>query len=208
MGQTYSPASRRVPKQRRSRDLVRAILDATAKVLVEEGYDRASTNRIAKVAGVSVGSLYQYFPNKQALVMALAAEHADEQIGALAAALRTLGDAPVHVAVATFVQAMIDAHRQEPELHVAMVQQVLHVGLKPMIAIQGRARDMVRTWLVVHRDQILPTDLDAASYLLVTTVEAVIHSAILDDPRRLDDPSLQRELVAMLLRYLGCEAEI
>lgn len=62
---------RKLPKQERSRVTVEAILDATALVLVREGYDRASTKRVAGVAGVSIGSLYQYFPNKESLVAAL-----------------------------------------------------------------------------------------------------------------------------------------
>ena len=53
---------------------VEAILDATARVLVREGYARTSTNRVAAVAGVSIGSLYQYFPNKESLVAALVAD--------------------------------------------------------------------------------------------------------------------------------------
>lgn len=59
---------RRKPRQSRSRATVDAILQATAQVLVRDGYQKATTNRIAERAGVSVGTLYQYFPNKDALV--------------------------------------------------------------------------------------------------------------------------------------------
>jgi hypothetical protein len=55
--------------QKRSRVTVDALLEATARILIREGFDKASTNRIAEVAGVSVGSLYQYFPNKEALIV-------------------------------------------------------------------------------------------------------------------------------------------
>jgi AcrR family transcriptional regulator len=66
---------RKSASQKRSRVTVDTLLEATARVLVKQGYDRASTNRIAATAGVSIGSLYQYFPNKEALVAALVARH-------------------------------------------------------------------------------------------------------------------------------------
>jgi AcrR family transcriptional regulator len=59
---------RKSAAQERSRATVDALVEATARILVKEGFDKASTNRIAAVAGVSIGSLYQYFPSKEALV--------------------------------------------------------------------------------------------------------------------------------------------
>jgi AcrR family transcriptional regulator len=182
--------------------LVDTILEATARVLKTEGYAGASTNRIAKVAGVSVGSLYQYFPNKDALVLALASAHADAMMDQLSHALLTLGAKPVAVAVPAYVRAMIDAHRVDPELHIALTPVAIGKGLDDVLALQGRARFLVRGWLKLHADDVLPRDHDAAAFLLVTTVEAVIHGAILDDPKRLEDRALERELVSMLLRYL------
>src|SRR3569623_1094019 len=66
---------RKYASQERSRATVAALVEATARILVAEGFDRASTNRIAEVAGVSIGSLYQYFPGKEALVLAVAERH-------------------------------------------------------------------------------------------------------------------------------------
>ena len=86
---------RKQPRQSRSKATVDAILDATARVLVEDGYDKLTTNRIATVAGVSIGSLYQYFPNKQAVVMAIADRHAVEMISLLSSTLAE-GRCPVH----------------------------------------------------------------------------------------------------------------
>ena len=59
---------RKPPKQQRSRATVEAFLAATARVLVREGYEKASTNRVAEVSGYGIGSLYEYFPNKESLV--------------------------------------------------------------------------------------------------------------------------------------------
>src|SRR5215468_11850194 len=69
---------RKSASQERSRLTVNTILEATTRVLVKEGYDKASTNKIAAVAGVSIGSLYQYFPSKEALVAAVIDRHTHE----------------------------------------------------------------------------------------------------------------------------------
>src|SRR5829696_5613487 len=80
MRSNTSTNPRKLPTQDRSKETVEAILQATALVLKREGYDRASTRRVAEVAGVSVGSLYQYFPNKESLVVALYNRHLHELI--------------------------------------------------------------------------------------------------------------------------------
>jgi AcrR family transcriptional regulator len=194
---------RKWPAQERSQRMVELLLQATTRVLVEEGYDAASTNRIARVAGVSVGSLYQYFPNKEALVLALAQQHAHKMVELLGRAAVELGQGPIEEAVAVFVRAMFAVHRVEPELHAALTQQVLHVGLGPFEEIHRTSVELVKAWLGLHRERLVPTDLDSAAWLCVTTVDAVVHAALLErDFRRLADPAIERELCAMLLRYL------
>ena len=71
---------RKQAAQARSRATVDALIEATARILVKEGFDKASTNRIAAKAGVSVGSLYQYFPSKEALVVAVMERHSSEPV--------------------------------------------------------------------------------------------------------------------------------
>src|SRR3954467_4230018 len=84
---------RKRASQERSRATVAALVEATARILVTEGFDKASTNRIAEVAGVSIGSLYQYFPSKEALVLAVAERHNGEisrVVGGVLAEIETL----------------------------------------------------------------------------------------------------------------------
>ena len=119
---------RKSASQERSRATVEALLDATARVLTREGYDRASTNRIAATAGVSVGSLYQYFPNKEALVAALVARHNREMLDLLRGALKEVASLDLATAIAKLVRAAVDAHRVDPALHRVFDEQVPRMG--------------------------------------------------------------------------------
>ena len=71
--ETSSVSSRKQPRQQRSAALVSAVLDAAVQVLTREGAARFTTARVAERAGVSIGSLYQYFPDKDAVMLALLA---------------------------------------------------------------------------------------------------------------------------------------
>src|SRR3954463_14779706 len=112
---------RKAPKQQRSKETVDVILAATARVLVKEGYDRASTNKIADAAGVSIGSLYQYFPTKEALVAAVIHRHMNEMMEVIQASFIRVASLPLAEAVRELVKVMIDAHRVEPKLHRVLV---------------------------------------------------------------------------------------
>src|SRR5215471_21205054 len=92
---------RRAPSQSRSRDTVEAIVEAAAQVFERHGYAAGTTNRIAERAGVSIGSLYQYFPNKDAIVMELARRHIAQLDEAASAGLQALvdHDPPLHDAL-------------------------------------------------------------------------------------------------------------
>jgi AcrR family transcriptional regulator len=193
---------RRNPIQKRSRDTVRAILEATARILVDDGLEAATTNRIAKDAGVSIGSLYQYFGSRDAIVAALAQQHADEMLALLTEHAGVIAVLSPKQAVEAFVAAMIRAHRTAPELHVALMQQLFSEGPAAIQAVHDPSRRIVRAWLEQNRERVRPTDLDAAAFLLTTTVEAAIHAQIIEDPSRLSDAAWERELVDLLLRYL------
>ena len=76
----HRPATmpRKLPKQDRSRVTIEAILEATTRILIEEGYDKANINWIVERARISIGSLYQYFPNEESLMAAPIEQHATE----------------------------------------------------------------------------------------------------------------------------------
>src|SRR5580692_6581184 len=119
---------RKNPSQERSRLTVDALLEATARILVREGFDKASTNRIAEVAGVSVGSLYQYFPGKEALVVAVIERHNQEIMQTVRGELADVASQPLQQGVRKLVAVAVKAHRVNPRLHRVLAEQIPRVG--------------------------------------------------------------------------------
>jgi AcrR family transcriptional regulator len=105
----HSRRRRKEPRQSRGRTTVDIILKATARVLLEDGYDAFTTKRVAQVAGVSIGSLYQYFPNKQALLVALVENHQQTRVEQLGRMISEL--APLEEAIPRYIEAMIETQR-------------------------------------------------------------------------------------------------
>lgn len=205
---------RKEPKQQRSLETRRRILDAAARVFAEHGYGAGTTNRIAAAAGLSIGSLYQYFPNKDAILLALVNEHVDRGIVALADRLGGAGAPrlgvgaddvvaePLDELLHQLVRATIDLHRDEPELHRVLFEE----GLRPPELLNRL--HALETWLVVATDQLLTAhpevrvaDTALAARLVVGTVESLVHRQVASrDPVPLD--RFEDEVVALLSRYL------
>jgi AcrR family transcriptional regulator len=193
-----------MPKQQRSKDTVDVILAATARVLVKEGFDRASTNRIAEQAGVSIGSLYQYFPSKEALVAALVERHIETMSEALQAEMHALADAPLAVAVRRMVTLMLDAHAIEPELHRVLNEQVPRVGrLHRVHEVEERMQKLGRVYFERRRAELRPgLDLDTAAFVVVQTIEALTHGAMTHGELAPSRDTLVEETTTLVMRYL------
>jgi AcrR family transcriptional regulator len=195
---------RRRPRQARAQATVEAIVKATSRVLVEEGYDRASTNRIAHAAGVSIGSLYQYFPSKEALVAALVENHVLRMREALDVALAV--DPPPALAdrAQLLVRGMMAAYRVDPQLHHVLCQEVPKVGeLTKVYGFEQHLAEVCRRFLFSVSERSRFTDVDRAVFLLVNAVPGVIRAAIQADPTAQNDGRLAEELTDMIVRYLA-----
>jgi AcrR family transcriptional regulator len=195
---------RKKPRQERSVATVDAILDATARVLCTTGYDRASTNRIALAAGVSVGSLYQYFPSKEALVAALAARHMAAMTALVKSKLAEASAAPMAAAVRTIITAMFEAHAVDPRLHKVLIEEVPRVGrLENLQGLEREVEVLVEALLEDRRSELRrTTNVQTMALLLVTVVEAATHAAVLAELEPSRSRAVADELTDMVLRYL------
>jgi AcrR family transcriptional regulator len=195
--------SRKTPKQARAQATVDAILTATAELLVELGYDRTTTNAIARRAGCSIGSLYQYFPNKEALLTALCEFHMTEMTALLVGEIAELRGRSLDQAIRPLVKALLRAHAVAPALHRVLIEQVPRIsGLERVKEVNRMLIEIMRTELERRPEKLRPRDLEMAVFILVHSVQAVTHAAVLERPDALCDDALADEISALVLRYL------
>jgi AcrR family transcriptional regulator len=194
---------RRLPKQDRSRVTVAAILEATTHILVEEGYEKANTNRIAERAGISIGSLYQYFPNKESLIAALMEQHAHEMAELVETKLNCLFNAPLEIVIPELITAVIAAHAIDPRLHQVLSEEIPRSGRSvQMQQADERVSTILRAYLDRWRDRIHPQNLDMTVFMLSRTVESLCHAAVIEYPNFVSDSQFEREVSNLLLAYL------
>ena len=193
---------RKQPRQARSRATVDTLLEATAQVLTTHGYRRATTGRIAERAGVSIGSLYQYFPNRDALVAALVERHCDRIIARMQAALDGADD--LEAGVLALIRAGQDTQRIDPALHKVLVEQIPRVGrFEEVMDTHRRLAALIEVFLQRYSARLAPDRTPAlAATLVESTLEAAIHRAVHDHPALLDDPRFTSELFALVIGYL------
>lgn len=194
---------RKSPAQSRSRATVEAILDAAAHILVTQGFAAASTNRIAEKAGVSIGSLYQYFPNKGALIAALRRRHAEAMRSTILQLAGPAASAALPDAVRSFIHAVMQAHRIDPHLHRILAQEAPRTDFADSRGdIDHDLRNAVGALLTSRRSEILPTDLPLAAAMLVRLTDALIHAAVIDNTLDATPQAVEDEIVRVVLRYL------
>ena len=192
---------RRKPRQVRAELTRERILAAAAHVFAEHGYAAGTTNRIAERARISIGSLYQYFPNKDAILAALLVRHIDrgswtpaDQLDVSAGTLEAFVRALVRDAIAN--------HGDDPQLLRIMIEEApLSQELLDTIDRHGKTRvGEVRDLLARHPD-VRVEDLDTAADLITFTVEINTHR-LMSAPQSIPIENFENELVGMLTRYL------
>ena len=194
---------RKLPTQPRARATVEAVLQACAQELVAEGYEATNINSIAKRAGVSVGSIYQYFPTKDALIGAVVRAHTRAMIEAFGAVPDTLAVAPLAEAVRWVASRAIAAYAVAPELRHVINSQVPRAHAFMQTAdFDAWLADTAHAFLAAHRDALRPANLPLAVAILQTAVEAVVARFSSGDGGRPGEPELLDELCALMLGYL------
>ncbi|WP_055550474.1 TetR/AcrR family transcriptional regulator [Streptomyces sp. NBRC 110028] len=193
---------RKQPRQARAELTRQRILTAAAHVFAEYGYAAGTTNRIAEQARISIGSLYQYYPNKDAILVELVVRHLDA--GAAATQRLQVEEQPdtLEEMFRRFVRTAIENHRDDPQLLRVMVEQgPRSPELLEKVAAYEREHIACTRELLDRHPEVRVADTDVAARLVVTTVELVIHQLIAA-PDPVDAVRLENELVAMLTRYL------
>jgi AcrR family transcriptional regulator len=194
--------ARRTPRQRRAHLTVDAILDAVTRVLKRNGTEGVTTNRIAEAAGVSIGSLYQYFPHKRAILVALRERHVEKMGRLVESKLVEQAEATLDTLMRGLIEAMIDAHAIDPELHDLLLTEVPH-GAEGDQDFDGRLRRALRLAISSRAHELEPwLDLERILFVLTHMIESLAHGVVLRRPKSLSLRAATEEAVRAVLGYL------
>jgi AcrR family transcriptional regulator len=197
---------RKKPTQARSRVTVEAILTAAARILIERGYAGMTTVAVAERAGVSVGSLYQYFPGKDALVAALFERHMETAVEMMERATPPGADRSLEGEVDAQIGALLAAKLANPRLAIALKTIPARRGFPSLRPLLTRIERLIRTSLERHRDEVRFGDLDLAAFLLVSAVEGVVTAAAERRRELLEHGRLRAVLVRLVVSFLKAPA--
>jgi AcrR family transcriptional regulator len=197
---------RRSPKQLRSRAIVDAIVQAGRELLASEGASSLTTNRIAERAGVSIGSLYRYFPNKDAVLAAIY----DADIGREVADIRAVGDweidhAPLRAAVIAMVDFQLTRHHRLLALGQDFYRE--HHGefsLGQRMGDREIEQHMIDL-LARHAPIVRVRDPRQAAFMLARGTSAIVRRAVEERPEKLSEPAFREELIDLVFCYLTAE---
>lgn len=199
----WSP--RKWPVQLRSRETVGYVLEAAAQLFGELGYERTTTNLVAEKAGVSVGSVYQYFPNKEALLLALAERHLDEARQKATAALRELREEGVtpEEFFKNFVEFVVNLHQGEGPLHDVFFAEAPSSSrlVELLAALKAGVADEIEGYL--RERGLAGEDPSLEATVLSSIAGELTHSLVLDPPTGHASSAYQAEIVKACLTYLS-----
>jgi AcrR family transcriptional regulator len=173
------------------------------QVLDREGLDAATTTRIAEVAGVSVGSLYQYYPHRDAILMELQNREFKKAVDLLQTVLveRNLRKKPRET-VSAVVKGLMDLYSKSPGLHRVLAIEGLRAKADRVHAFDLRVVGIIRHFLAATGPTVRRQNLDAAAFVAFQSVRATMLASLLEQPPGVDEATLVEESVDLVLRYL------
>jgi AcrR family transcriptional regulator len=192
--------TRREPKQRRSRETVQAVLEAVQRVLKRHGVEAITTNRIAEAAGVSIGSLYQYFPDKRAIFAALYDRHVDEVRNVIERTMADCTSASLEDFTRELVEGLANVHTEDAELHEIVSGAVPEGAHGFKSALQASFEQVISR---VEQDRYTPDEAKRILFVLPHMVEALVHGVAHQNRAAISRNAAKDEAVRTVLVYLN-----
>lgn len=195
-----SKVVRRRPRQARSQGTVDAIYAATVQIIEREGGDKLTMKRVSDVSGYSIGTLYQYFQDRDSLLMAMAIAHRDQLIERLKAVLAASRDQSCRDAMASLVAVIAADARSRRKTFRAAARAVTRKGMAARMLNAMRVVDeciarALTEWAASHGMALSP----ACQFVLSRSLTSVLWSAVMEDSDLLDAPDLEAQLCNMLM---------
>jgi len=161
---------RKTPVQARSTVTVEAIYEATFQVLLAVGPDRLTTTRVAERAGVSVGTLYQYFPNKQSLLLSVLEKHLDQVAGAVELACRRNHGQQLSTMIESIVEAFVDAKMKRYDISMALYATAVGVQERALVNKVGKRARAAMASMLATAPNTRFADLPFTSLMLLSAM--------------------------------------
>lgn len=198
--------ARKQPQQARSQATVDAIFDATIQVLLAEGLQRLTTIRVAERAGVSIGTLYQYFPQKQALLFAVLQRHLERVVSATEAAAASARNATLSEMVKTVVAAFVKAKTENLDESRALYAVALELDSRDYVReVQNRSRVALEAMLKTASDAHFD-DIPTTTFMFMGALAGPVRSLLEGKSPQSMIRKLRAQLESLCLGYLEREA--
>ena len=194
---------RKTPVQARSTVTVEAISEATIQVLLSEGAGRLTTTRVAQRAGVSVGTLYQYYPNKQSLLFAVLENHLDGVIATVEEACARACHKPLAEMVKATVEAFVDAKMERADISVALYLVAVEIGGPALVKrMNQRSRKALEAMLQTASDIKAPPD-KLCIEIMLAAMGGAMRSLLEARPSPATVRTTREQLVLLCQSYLN-----
>ena len=191
---------RKLPKQARAQATVEAILEATSRILQTDGERALTTNAVARLAGISIGTLYQYFPDKNAILITLARQELAVTDKAVSAGFTTKVKADAKTdPVRSGIRALLNGFKGRQRARKALIEALIVNGLTDELA---RPVDNVMRDLLAEQAQGVNTGMPAmkpvTAYVLTRAVIGTLRAALMEQSNYLGKPEFEDELVKLV----------
>jgi AcrR family transcriptional regulator len=192
--------TRREPKQRRSRQTVDDVLEAVRLVVKRHGTQAITTNRIAEAAGVSVGSLYQYFPDKRAIFTALHDRHVDDVRQVIGQTTADYASAPLQEFTRELVRGLVNVHAEAAELHQIVSSAVPEGALGFKNALHHTFERILSR---AEQKRYSLEETERMLFVLPRMVESLVHGAVHQARAALSRDGAGSEAIRTVLVYVS-----
>lgn len=189
----------KTPTQERSRQTVATILDACSRLLISEGFYSITTDKIAKEAGVSIGSLYQFFGNKESVVQAVVKNLLEEDKRILADRMRSISPLPAEQRIRAMLELAFEICRRNSELRSKLTT------IQYYVAEASYMTETIRYFqeVVKYNLPAIPgRDMEKVSYVIVNAFIGMVNTMCVDKPDYINDQGILAEMTALLYKYL------
>lgn len=201
-------APRKTPLQTRATLTVEAILEATIQVLLRDGFEKLTTTRIADRAGVSVGTLYQYYPNKKSLLRALLERHLECVIHAVERACEANHHQPLQTMVEATLTAFLDAKLKRREVSLALYAIASDLGSAAIVEGMRKRMMVALTGMLETAPDVHFRELEFTAFVFYSSLVGATRAFLESGARQCDMETLRRHLIWMSEAYLTRAAHL